>query len=83
MKHLLKGNRELSISQKQHADDAEMSGISAKATVEMMSREVGGQENLVFLKKDYQNYIYREREWKKWKREMLELFWNTFRKKGG
>ena len=81
MKHLLKENRELSISQKQHADD--MSGISAKATVEMMSREVGGQENLGFLKKDYQNYIYREREWQKWKREMLELFWNTFRKKEG
>ena len=59
MKHLLKENRELSISQKQHADD--MSGISAKATVEMMSREVGGQENLGFLKKDYQNYIYRKR----------------------
>ena len=79
MKHLLKENRELSISQKQHADD--MSGISAKATVEMMSREVGGQENLGFLKKDYQNYIYREREWQKWKREMVQLFWNTFRKK--
>jgi len=61
MKHLLKGNQELSICQKQHVDDAEMSGISAKATVEMMSREVGGQENLGFLKKDYQNYIYRKR----------------------
>ncbi|XP_010507064.1 PREDICTED: protein FAR1-RELATED SEQUENCE 3-like [Camelina sativa] len=61
MKHLLRGNRALSISQKQHADDAEMSGISAKANVEMMSREVGGRENLGFLAKDYQSYIYRKR----------------------
>ncbi|XP_010445346.1 PREDICTED: protein FAR1-RELATED SEQUENCE 5-like [Camelina sativa] len=61
MKHLLRGNRALSISKKKHADDAEMSGISAKATVEMMSREVGGRENLGFLAKDYQNYIYRKR----------------------
>ncbi|KAF3611573.1 hypothetical protein DY000_02047089 [Brassica cretica] len=40
MKHLLKGNRAVTVSQKQHADDAEMSGISAKATVEMMSMEI-------------------------------------------
>ncbi|XP_023633375.1 protein FAR1-RELATED SEQUENCE 5 [Capsella rubella] len=61
MKHLLKGNREISVSQKQHASDADMSGISAKATVEMMSREVGGRANLGFLEKDYRNYIYRKR----------------------
>ncbi|XP_024014986.1 protein FAR1-RELATED SEQUENCE 5-like [Eutrema salsugineum] len=42
MKHLLKSNRAFSLAQTKHADDAEMSGISAKATVEMMSREVGG-----------------------------------------
>ncbi|XP_010418903.1 PREDICTED: protein FAR1-RELATED SEQUENCE 5-like [Camelina sativa] len=46
MKHLLKVNREISDSQKQHAHDADMSGISAKQTVEMMSREVGGRGNL-------------------------------------
>ncbi|KAJ4867393.1 FAR1 DNA binding domain protein [Raphanus sativus] len=39
MKHWLKGNRAITVSQKQHADDAEMSGISAKATVEMMTLE--------------------------------------------
>ncbi|RID79524.1 LOW QUALITY PROTEIN: hypothetical protein BRARA_A02257 [Brassica rapa] len=52
MKHLLKSNRSISISQKQHADDADMSGISAKATVEMMSREVGGRANLAMEKGD-------------------------------
>ncbi|MBW1279647.1 hypothetical protein KYD79_28140, partial [Escherichia coli] len=61
MKHLLKGNRAISVSQKLHANDADMSGISAKATVEMMSIEVGGRENLGFLEKDYRNYIYRKR----------------------
>ncbi|XP_010513339.1 PREDICTED: protein FAR1-RELATED SEQUENCE 5-like [Camelina sativa] len=61
MKHFMKGNQMFSVAQTQHADDAEMSGISAKATVEMMSREVGGRENLGFLEKDYGNYIYRKR----------------------
>ncbi|KAJ0235483.1 MULE transposase domain-containing protein [Hirschfeldia incana] len=61
MKHLLKGNRAVTVSQKQHADDAEMSGISAKSIVEMMTMEVGGRENLGFLEKDYRNYIYRKR----------------------
>uniref|UniRef100_A0A0D2ZVX2 Uncharacterized protein n=1 Tax=Brassica oleracea var. oleracea TaxID=109376 RepID=A0A0D2ZVX2_BRAOL len=61
MKHLLKSNRAISISQKQHADDADMSGISANATVEMMSREVGGRANLGFMDKDLKNYIYRKR----------------------
>ena len=61
MKHLMKSNRAISISQKQHADDADMSGISAKATIEMMSREVGGQANLGFIDNDMRNYIYRKR----------------------
>ncbi|XP_018462342.1 protein FAR1-RELATED SEQUENCE 5-like [Raphanus sativus] len=51
----------MSISQKQHANDADMLGISAKATVEMMSREVGRQANLGFMDKDLRNYIYRKR----------------------
>ncbi|KAJ0266925.1 MULE transposase domain-containing protein [Hirschfeldia incana] len=47
MKHLLKGNRSVTVSQKQHANDAEMSGISAKATVEMMSMEVGDEDDMI------------------------------------
>jgi len=82
MKHLLKGNRELSISPKQHEDDAEMSGTSAKATVEMMRIEVGIRVNLFFFLRKIIKIRYTEREWQKWKREMLELFWNTFRKRG-
>uniref|UniRef100_A0A0D3BCE0 FAR1 domain-containing protein n=1 Tax=Brassica oleracea var. oleracea TaxID=109376 RepID=A0A0D3BCE0_BRAOL len=46
MKHLMKSNQTISISQKQHADDADISGISAKATIEMMSREAWGRANL-------------------------------------
>lgn len=38
MKYLLKSNRALSISRKQHADDADMSENTTKATVVMMSR---------------------------------------------
>ena len=61
MKHMMKVNRSLSKAQKSHADDAEYSGISIKSTVELMSREVGGPENLGFTKKDYMNYIHRKR----------------------
>ncbi|XP_061999190.1 protein FAR1-RELATED SEQUENCE 5-like [Rosa rugosa] len=61
MKHLLKVNRSISEAQKTHADDAEHSGFSIKATVELMSREVGGAENLGFSQKDYMNYIHRKR----------------------
>ncbi|XP_062005795.1 protein FAR1-RELATED SEQUENCE 5-like [Rosa rugosa] len=60
-KHLLKVNRSISEAQKAHADDAEHSGFSIKATVELMSREVGGPENLGFSQKDYMNYIHRKR----------------------
>ncbi|KAF8113173.1 hypothetical protein N665_0055s0037, partial [Sinapis alba] len=45
MKHLLKGNRTVNISQKRYADNAEMSGILAKATVNMMSLKDGEREN--------------------------------------
>ncbi|XP_062013975.1 protein FAR1-RELATED SEQUENCE 5-like [Rosa rugosa] len=60
MKHLLKVNRSISEAQKAHADDAEHCGFSIKATVELMSREVGGPENLGFSQKDYMNYIHRK-----------------------
>ncbi|EOA25092.1 hypothetical protein CARUB_v10018400mg [Capsella rubella] len=61
MKHLMKVNQKIYVSQKQHANDADMSGISANATVEMMRREVGGRENLGFMEKDYRNDIYQKR----------------------
>ena len=64
MKHMLKGNRCMSKAQKAHADDADLSGISVKATMELMSREVGGRENLGFMDVDYRNYIHRKRTMK-------------------
>lgn len=53
MKHMLRNNRCTSKAKKAHDDDAEKSGIPIKATMELMSREVGGWENLGFLDKDY------------------------------
>ncbi|KAM0970531.1 hypothetical protein EV2_019060 [Malus domestica] len=55
MKHMLKINRKMSRAQKVHADDADKSGIPIKATMELMSGEVGGRENLRFVDKDYRN----------------------------
>ncbi|XP_050379523.1 protein FAR1-RELATED SEQUENCE 5-like [Argentina anserina] len=62
MKHMMKINRSMSKAQKAHGDDADYSGVSIKETIELMSREVGGRENLGFLDKDYKNYIYRKRK---------------------
>nr|XP_011462919.1 PREDICTED: protein FAR1-RELATED SEQUENCE 5-like [Fragaria vesca subsp. vesca] len=61
MKYMSKVNRSISKAQKAHADDAEYSGFSMKSTVDSMSREVGGPENLGFTNKDYMNYIHRKR----------------------
>ncbi|XP_059654559.1 protein FAR1-RELATED SEQUENCE 5-like [Cornus florida] len=59
--HMLRVNRSISRAQKVHADDANKSRIPIKATVDLMSREVGGREHLGFLDKDYRNYMHRKR----------------------
>ncbi|KAM1613025.1 hypothetical protein ACFX14_001621 [Malus domestica] len=64
MKHMLKINRSMSEAQKAHANDAENVGLPIKATVDLMSIEVGGRDNLGFLDKDYRNYIHSKRKTK-------------------
>lgn len=55
MKHMLRVNRCISRAQKAYVVGADKSRKPIKETVELMSGEVGGQENLGFVDKNYRN----------------------------
>ena len=61
MKHMLRSRRKIMPAQKDQVENAEKSGISNKATVDLMSRQVGGRKHLEFMEVDYKNYIYTKR----------------------
>nr|XP_023897766.1 protein FAR1-RELATED SEQUENCE 5-like [Quercus suber] len=61
MKHMLRSKRKSAHTQKVIANDAEKSGISIKQTIDLLSMQVGGHENLDFLDYDYKNHVHRER----------------------
>ena len=61
MKHMLRSKRKISSTQKAIANDAERSGISIKQTIELLSMQVGGHENLRFIDVDYKNHVHNER----------------------
>ena len=48
MKHMLRSKRKIAPAQKAIANDAKKSGISIKQTIDLLSMQVGGHENLVF-----------------------------------
>nr|XP_023914115.1 protein FAR1-RELATED SEQUENCE 5-like [Quercus suber] len=61
MKHMLRSKRKISLAQKAIANDAERSGISIKQTIELLSMQAGGRENLEFMDVDYKNHVHNER----------------------
>uniref|UniRef100_A0A2N9GWH9 SWIM-type domain-containing protein n=1 Tax=Fagus sylvatica TaxID=28930 RepID=A0A2N9GWH9_FAGSY len=61
MKHMLRSKRKISLAQKAIGDDAEKSGISIKQTIDLLSMQAGGRENLGFLDIDYKNYVQNKR----------------------
>ncbi|KAM3731039.1 hypothetical protein ACB098_12G132200 [Castanea mollissima] len=61
MKHMLRSKRKIAPAQKAIATDAEKFGISIKQTIDLLSMQVGGHENLGFLDYDYKNHVHRER----------------------
>lgn len=73
MKYMLKINRNMLKAKKLHGKDANKLGISIKATFELMGIELGGQEHLGFLEKDYRNYIHRKRKAAMEKRDAREI----------
>ncbi|KAL6285645.1 hypothetical protein ACE6H2_010035 [Prunus campanulata] len=62
MKHMLRVNRCISRAQKAYVVGADKSRKPIKETVELMSREVGGKENLGFVDKNYRNYLRTKRK---------------------
>ena len=58
---MLRSKRKISSTQKAIANDAERSGISIKQTIELLSRQAGGRENLRFIDVDYKNHVHNER----------------------
>ena len=61
MKHMLRSNRKIIPAQQAFADDAEKSGVSIKQTIDLLSMQAGGYENLGFLNVDYKNYVNSKR----------------------
>ncbi|XP_023929881.1 protein FAR1-RELATED SEQUENCE 5-like [Quercus suber] len=61
MKHMLRSKRKIAPAQKAIANDADKSGISIKQTIDLLSMQVGGHENLGFLDYDYKNHVHHER----------------------
>ncbi|KAK9993571.1 hypothetical protein SO802_023274 [Lithocarpus litseifolius] len=61
MKHMLRSNRKITPAQQAFGDDAEKSGVSIKQTIDLLSMQVGGYENLGFLNVDYKNHVNSKR----------------------
>ncbi|XP_058073135.1 protein FAR1-RELATED SEQUENCE 5-like [Magnolia sinica] len=59
--HMLRSQRGMTDVQKAQADMADDSGITPKATVDYLSKQYGGRENLGFLPIDYKNYLRKKR----------------------
>ncbi|KAM1631202.1 hypothetical protein ACFX2K_019235 [Malus domestica] len=59
--HFFRSHRNMSFAQKVEADMADSSGIAPRESVEFMSRQVGGRQNLGFIYDDYKNYLHSKR----------------------
>ena len=60
MKHILRSKRKIAPAQKTIANDVEKFRISIKQTIDLLSMQVGGHENLGFLDYDYKNHVHCE-----------------------
>ncbi|XP_016652765.1 PREDICTED: protein FAR1-RELATED SEQUENCE 5-like [Prunus mume] len=59
--HFFRSHRNMSLAQIVEADMADSSGIAPKATLELLSRQAGGRQNLGFIPVDYKNYLRSKR----------------------
>ncbi|XP_021800758.1 protein FAR1-RELATED SEQUENCE 5-like [Prunus avium] len=59
--HFFRSHRNMSLAQIVEADMADSSGIAPKTTLELLSRQAGGRQNLGFILVDYKNYLRSKR----------------------
>ncbi|KAL0320529.1 UNVERIFIED_CONTAM: protein FAR1-RELATED SEQUENCE 5 [Sesamum radiatum] len=59
--HFLRSHRRITDVQAQQADDISSSGIAPKAGYYLMSKQMGGHENVGFIFEDYKNYLRSKR----------------------
>ncbi|XP_020238849.1 protein FAR1-RELATED SEQUENCE 5 [Cajanus cajan] len=59
--HLLRSQRKMTIPQVAEVHLADDSGITPKASCELLARRAGGRENLGFIPEDYRNYLRSKR----------------------
>ena len=61
MKHMLRSNRKITPTQQAFMNDVQKYGVSIKQTIDLLSMQVGGYENLGFLNVDYKNHVNSKR----------------------
>ncbi|KAK4416789.1 protein FAR1-RELATED SEQUENCE 5 [Sesamum alatum] len=59
--HFLRSHRRITDVQALQADDISSSGIAPRAGYYLMSKQVGGRENIGFIFEDYKNYLRSKR----------------------
>ncbi|KAL8556296.1 hypothetical protein ACS0TY_003933 [Phlomoides rotata] len=59
--YMLKSHRRVTHVQASQADDLDYSGITPRASFALMSKQVGGRENVGFIFEDYKNYLRSKR----------------------
>ncbi|XP_027067533.1 protein FAR1-RELATED SEQUENCE 5-like [Coffea arabica] len=55
--HLFKSHKHMTIAHKAEIEMARICGIAPKQSIELMSKQVGGRENLGFIRDDLKNYL--------------------------
>ena len=61
MSHFLRSQRKVTEAQIANAEVAKSVGISDKATIDLMAKQVGGIENLGCTREDMKNRLYSKR----------------------
>ena len=59
--HFLRSHRSLNDIQRFQIDMAQSSGITPKASMDLLARQAGGRENVGFIRDDYKNYLRTKR----------------------
>ncbi|XP_027169197.1 protein FAR-RED IMPAIRED RESPONSE 1-like [Coffea eugenioides] len=59
--HLFRSHRHMTMAHEAEIDMARSCGIAPKQSIELMSKQVGGRENLGFIRDDLKNYLRSKR----------------------